>query len=138
MKKGYILVELAVYALIFSVLAMLTFQLASIFITKTTLLKRSSNQLQAIWFAQDLLTKDLKSISIIEQAPGGFIGHSKVFKAQWKLSGETLYRKSGDIPKSSIVAMGIESFSVTPEDRGFVCNIKTGEKSLNFFVARRL
>ena len=147
MKKGFVLTELLISVFIFSTLALLTFQLASIFIVKTKGIKNSSNRLQALWFAQDLLCKDLKGMPSIQQVEGGFVGNNGEMDICWKIVGKTLQRKVGKYnlstetwvaPKTAVVSQNIIQFKVEQNDNGFSCQIATAIKTLKFFIARRL
>ena len=147
MKRGFILTELLISIFIFSILALLTFQLASIFITKTKEVKNSANRLQALWFAQDLLSKDLKGMPSIAQVEGGFVGNNGEMDICWKTIGKTLQRKTGKYnlltgmwvaPKTAVVSQNITQFKVIQKDNGFSCQIATATKTLKFFIARRL
>lgn len=136
-KKGFVLTEILISTFIFSIIALLLFQLAAILIVKIKTNQVTMSKTSNLWVAQNIISRDIKTASQIKLIKNGFVlSNNNQDNISWVLSNGSLRRKLA--LSNSVAATGIIKFeSILEDNMLFVC-LETARDKINFCVKSRL
>ena len=137
LKKGFILTELLISTFIFSIIALLLFQLAAILIIKVKTNQATMSKTSNLWVVQSLISRDIKAASQIKIIKNGFmLSNNNQENVAWVLSNGSLQRKLAS--SSSVASLGITKFESVLEDNILSVYLETERDKINFCVKARL